>query len=591
MRTDHCFGRLVLRLWHSRSIKSKLTALFLLSGLLPVLFFSCYIYSYSHKLLAQKELETMESTTRSVSASLSNVLQQMGNGIQEVLSFPAVQEALLSDAQPPELTWFYHTKQVENLLKNMTSSNQLPYAMTIVGANGNVYNNGIHTSRYERIEGELAQKVLSYHWRILLSKRIADDGTEVITMGKSVKQNNQVAGVVLFDLPVTAIDTFFSAEDGSHLNVFCLYEGEQLFYSVNNAVPDDFFLEHRARILNSNEDFVTVDGESYLCSVTSFGTDYTMVLLAPTTYIFAGSHQYLVYSALLGLATAVLGIVCAQLIAYLFTRPIRRLHQKVRRFGEDMTPITPPPPGDKGGDEIAQLGRECAQMSGRILGMVDQLKQNGKEKKRLELAALRSQFNPHMLYNTLNTISYLSRLQGAFNIAEVSEAFSRLMRSLSRNSEEFVPLCQEMDYLRDYVTIKKYNLLTELTLTISLEEELEQRPIIKLLLQPFVENAIAHGFSNLTRPAVLEVCAFSKGGYIHIRIADNGHGMDEDTRQRLLSAARSSQPVDHIGIPNTVRRLALTYESRVFFDIQSEVERYTIIELAYPDDQEEGALC
>lgn len=573
--------RSILQLWKSCSIRTKLTALLLIGGLLPTLFFSFYIYSYSHKLLVQKELETMEITNKSVTSSFSNMLQQMENGIQEVLSFAPVQELLLSDDQAPSAEWFYQTKQVERILKNMTNSDQLSYGITIVCANGSLCNNGVHTSLYERMDGELAQSTQKQRWKILLRKRIADDGTEVMTMGKSIKYGNEARGVLLIDMPVSKANAFFAAEDAEYLNAFCLYEGEELFYSMNNTVSDAFLLKNKEKILMSNGEFISVNGESHLCTVTDFGTDYTLVLMVPSSELFAGSHQYLIYGVIIGLAAVMQGVFYSWLIARLFTRRIKRLHEDVRQFGENATPI--PAPLEKGGDEISQLRSECAKMSDQITVMIHQLKENGREHTRLELAALRSQFNPHMLYNTLNTISYLAQIQEVTNIQEVSEAFSRLMRNLSYNDAEFISIADERAMIADYIAIKKYNLLNEIIWCFDIEAGLEDKPMMKLLLQPFVENAIVHGFSNMVRRAKLNISVFSRDGWIYIRIADNGHGIDPEKRRRILEDTGNPVKSDHIGISNTVRRLALTYDFQYAFDIQSEPERYTIIELAYPD--------
>ena len=96
--------------------------------------------------------------------------------------------------------------------------------------------------------------------------------------------------------------------------------------------------------------------------------------------------------------------------------------------------------------------------------MLEEIQSNAEKQRRLELQTLQQQLNPHMIYNALNTITQLASLQGVKNIEEVSLAFTRMLKLVSKNTENFVTLRQEIGFIKDYISIKKYNNFQDITL-------------------------------------------------------------------------------------------------------------------------------
>ena len=115
--------------------------------------------------------------------------------------------------------------------------------------------------------------------------------------------------------------------------------------------------------------------------------------------------------------------------------------------------------------------------------MLEEIQSNAEKQRRLELQTLQQQLNPHMIYNALNTITQLASLQGVKNIEEVSLAFTRMLKLVSKNTENFVTLRQEIGFIKDYISIKKYNNFQDITLQCDVADPLLELPVLKLLLQ------------------------------------------------------------------------------------------------------------
>lgn len=575
--------------WKNCNIKTKLTLLLVLGGMLPMLLLSFFVYFYSHKIIVDKEYAMAEATLKASSRSLDDMLQKMEYCLQEIMLFPTVISSLQSNAAPPTARWFFETLEVEDILRSVSVGKELPLSITIVGANGNTYTNGELNYYYERFDSELVQMVINLpaSGSTLLTSGSDNLGIRQVVMGKSIKRNNRVLGVVLVNLPFSELDELFPELDSQPITILGLNYQNEIFYSKGDqSIPPHEMPWFDASGANGNSS-IKLGGTNYMYVLNHSPRQYTLAALIPFSYIYSDSKLYLIYGVLFGLVVIVQMLIYSRTIARSFSRRVQLLSENVADFAQTMQPVSL---ADASQDEIGQLTNGFTAMSHQIIQLVERVRIDEQKKRALELAALRSQFNPHMLYNTLNTISYLAELQGVDNIQEVSEAFSRLMRTLSRNTNEFVTLSQELDYIRDYMTIKKYNLINELTLNVSMEPELAHQPVIKLLLQPFVENAIVHGFANLTRSARLDIQIFEKAGYINICLSDNGNGISGQRLEQIMSPAEENE--NHIGVRNTVRRFMLTYHDDCYFNIKSQEGSFTTVELAYPLDwQQEEKRC
>ncbi len=579
-------GRFLL--WFRSSIKAKLTALFILSAAIPILLLAWFVNASAHQVIMRKEAQYVYDKLATVGTQLDAVLTDMARVMADVLANEELSATIQNQAPALSVDWFYSTRAVDNALHSAAARIGGQVAYTILTVQGQTYGSTESINRFERMEGALAGRILASEWRMsLFGRRLANYiGTRVITMGKTIKARDEIVGVIFADLDDAWIDGMFSFFDPGAL-VFLLGPDGETLYSKGDRAPR---VSGPEALLSGQE--VRIGGTAYLCSTSAsagFG-GIKVVSLTPLAAVFQDSSQVLLRLLIILAVVLVQTLLFARLFSNRFSSAILSLNSQVQAFGER---------GGRGPivrtidsrDEVGQLAHGVHDMSVRIAAMMDTIQQNEREARRLEIAALQSQINPHMIYNTLNTITYMAKIQGVANIEAVTAAFGKMLRLLSKTDGDFLTVRQEMAYIESYLVIKKYQLLCNLETDFQVDDGAWDKPILKLILQPFVENAVNHGLSRMTGSAMLTIILrLEAGGMLCARVLDNGAGMDAATLAAVMRGEkRSKDSLSSVGIANTVERLRLHYGESFSFDMQSEPGRGTSVTLRFPARKEDGS--
>lgn len=207
--------------------------------------------------------------------------------------------------------------------------------------------------------------------------------------------------------------------------------------------------------------------------------------------------------------------------------------------------------------EINRISGGFNDMVEQIDVLIKQVKVSVMEQKNAELQALEAQIDPHFLYNTLDVINWKAIENGEMEISEMVGALADILRYTVRNAGGETPIHKELYWLRQYVLLLQVKVGKEVQIEIHVPEYLMDIHIHKLLLQPFVENGIKHGFRGKEGACRLSVDMTEEDNRLHIIIADNGCGIDPDKLCKLNDA--KSETEGHVGIDNVRKRLELYY--------------------------------
>ena len=216
------------------------------------------------------------------------------------------------------------------------------------------------------------------------------------------------------------------------------------------------------------------------------------------------------------------------------------------------------------------------------------------EKQRIaELKALELEINPHYLYNTLNTINSVAIEHGDYQVSRLLKGYSSTLVYMLRDRFQPVTIRQEVDWLREYLLLQQERFPGVFTCEIDAEPELLDEQIYKLLLQPFVENTIIHGFEGRTEGGFLSILLYVDDPHIVISIWDNGKGIEPEELERIrqIAARPMETESERIGILNSCRRLYGYYGDAYRFTIDSDVGKGTRVELRLPfmsSEKEDG---
>ena len=208
--------------------------------------------------------------------------------------------------------------------------------------------------------------------------------------------------------------------------------------------------------------------------------------------------------------------------------------------------------------------------------------------KHAELLALQNQINPHFLYNTLDSIIWMAEGKKNEEVVLMTASLARLLRQSISNEDELVSIGQEIEYARGYLTIQKMRYKDKLEFRIEVEPSILNIPLIKLVLQPIIENAIYHGLKYKESKGLLQVKGFMKDGNAVLQVIDNGVGMDEETLSHIYDKHKVNYHSNGVGVYNVQKRLKLYYGENYGITYESEKGVGTTATITIPGIQEES---
>ncbi len=209
----------------------------------------------------------------------------------------------------------------------------------------------------------------------------------------------------------------------------------------------------------------------------------------------------------------------------------------------------------RGEDEVSILATQFNRMAAKISSLIDEVYKVNLRKKEADLRALQAQVNPHFLYNTLDMIYWTAKGEHSVQTGELISALSKFFRSALSPTGDFTTVHNEVEHLRYYVILRQQS-KGPVDFRLELDPEVEWCTVVKLVLQPLVENALIHGVGE-RKDGVVEVSIFRRNDLIVYRIRDNGPGIDPADIEQLLT--RPLESTRGFGIQNVNDRIQLAY--------------------------------
>jgi two-component system sensor histidine kinase YesM len=246
-------------------------------------------------------------------------------------------------------------------------------------------------------------------------------------------------------------------------------------------------------------------------------------------------------------------------------------------------------------DEITELGLSFNIMIGKIRDLLDSKLKEHEELKKAELRALQAQINPHFLYNTLDTIIWMAEANRTAEVVEIVRALSSFFRLSLSKGKDWVTIGEELERIKSYLTIQKMRYRDILDYRFEADEAVLGYTVLKLSLQPLVENALYHGVKNKRQGGTIIVRALPRGpDEILLEVEDDGIGfMPDKLAQVQASLADDSGEIKMeggFGIDNVNKRIRLYYGKPYGLLIQSEYQVGTRVTLVIPAQLERPAL-
>lgn len=320
---------------------------------------------------------------------------------------------------------------------------------------------------------------------------------------------------------------------------------------------------------NHTDSFILpIGAQQYL--ITKYDSDYsgwTMVSVSDLSEITRAVHTSLRRSLIIFGLMVIAIFRAAWLIAKSFTKPLSEIQQVMSEIssGNLALRVSQYPSPD-----INNLATQFNKMLNRIDMLMEENRQKQTELIETELQMLRAQINPHFIYNTLNSISWLAVFNGQTQIKTQLSNLTTLLRSAYSNPDQLITIADEKEILTCYTSIMKLR-YDNFSLLFDHEEYVEQYMIPKCILQPIVENSIIHGFPDLDRPCRIQILFHRDlpSGLMKITIEDNGVGMSQEQQEQCLKDSGSDTHFNNIGIHNVDQRIKLKFGTSYGLHISS----------------------
>lgn len=356
------------------------------------------------------------------------------------------------------------------------------------------------------------------------------------------------------------------------------HEGRRIYSTSPGSRLDASDLEHRgARELRT----VSLGGEAYLAASTS-SADFTFAHLVPRASLTANSSLVGLVLLLSLLAVAALALALGVRLTRGIAEPLELLTEELRRMeAGDFTEGELTLRHYTAGDEIGHFYREVRLMLARIRSLVRENYEKQLRLRDLHLRSLRSQINPHFLYNTLDSINWLARSRKQRDIADIATSLARLLRTAVELDPASVSLSDELRLLDDYLSIQATRFPDAIRCTKAVDPAALACRVPVMSLQPIVENSIRYSLLDSDDTVSIVVEAAVSDGTLVISIRDDGPGIDSTLLSRIR--AGEIEPRDHgIGLSNIAERITLLFGPSYGLDVESTKGAGTLVRLRLP---------
>ena len=415
----------------------------------------------------------------------------------------------------------------------------------------------------------------------------------VITLSRGIRNytgEGDSDGVVFIDLNYSAISELCTQNSvGTKGYVFILdQDGNIVYHPQQQQLYNELQTENISLIMNAKTDVVTAgkgDDEKIYALSHSETTGWTIVGCMNMSELLKNSRKARSIYVLVALGLIAVALVISSEIARNITFPIQKLRDSMKRVQKgDFSAAEIEVYSD---NEIGSLTRSFNLMTHKIQDLMAQNIQEQEQKRKIELKALQSQINPHFLYNTLDSIIWMAEGKKNEEVVLMTASLARLLRQSISIENELVTIGQEIEYVRSYLTIQKMRYKDKLEFEINVDPRITHAQIIRLVLQPIVENAIYHGLKYKESKGMLKVHGYELGERIIIDITDDGVGMDEETLKHIYDKHKVNYHSNGVGVYNVQQRLVLYYGKEYGIIYHSEKGKGTTATVVIPKKQED----
>ncbi|MHB1394179.1 MAG: cache domain-containing sensor histidine kinase [Clostridia bacterium] len=584
--------------YKNTSIKNKLLLLFYIQIVIPLFFISITSYQKSAEIIEQKSINYSQDILKMIELRFNDLSSSMQVLTLELLYDNRVYDALSSSEFEDNITIYKCASEIRSILRQATLSRNEIQSICLVtkdrrffsfdSDNGKTriemvlpYNSAVEVARKGR--GKLV-------W--FLEKKDGKVSNIYVTRMVYDRDNYNEIGLMAINIKkqyLESVYTDLSKESVNNISILSENNEEIIKEVENPRILKDFYSQ---QVQGKRGFYIDKKSKMLVSYVLLEDPTWKIVYHIPLKDLYREMDTLKRWVLLIMVYGLIILSVLSVLTSVDIITPINRLVEGMKKVER----------GNKHedveldrNDELGYLSESFNRMSKKIDYLVNRIYKEEIALKEAEIKALQAQINPHFLFNTLENINWMAQLNGVPEISDTVSALAKLIDGSIGRGDRTITFREELEYIDNYMIILKNRYENRLEVIKTLDSQLMETKIPRLLIQPLVENAVKHGIEKSRRKGVIRISAYRKDGHVVFEVADNGIGMTQDELEALNlrlhedtliyegkdpGAARKS-----IGLENVNRRIKLLYGSSYGVEIESSYDEYTKVIVRIPDGQ------
>lgn len=448
--------------------------------------------------------------------------------------------------------------------------------------------NVTHQSWYQRA----VEEVENMHFSTPHIQNLFDDGTMdyywVISLSRMVEiteGGSSQTGVLLVDMDYTSISRMMTqintANSGQYFYL-CDSNGEIIYHPRKVQISDGLLEESNLAAAGKKEGIYdeTFHGERRKVLVNTISyTGWKLVGVIPYSTFTHGMVNVRLFIVLIILLMAMMLAFVNRLISVRISRPILKLSDSVKSYEAGEKPSI----YIGGSQEIRHLGYSIQSSYEQIDQLMKRIVLEQNERRKSELDALQSQINPHFLYNTLESITWMVEGERNDEAVFMISQLAKLFRISLSKGRTVISIRDEFQHAQSYMNIQKVRYKNAFTVTFEADPEVYTYCTVKLILQPILENSINYGVSAMDEGGEIRVTGRCEEGRIILAVTDNGIGMSEEAVKYVLTdSGRVPKRGSGVGLVNVNNRIQLLFGKEYGLKVESEPDEGTTVSIILP---------
>lgn len=586
-----------INLFASMHLKNKLFLLFSLLTASVIIIISIVSYRIFSNEIQSVVTDYVSATLGQASDSLDSYMQEIDSIVNSLLIDKEFCASLRKNHESSYQKAILQ-KNVQSRLQAVSKVKHHIGNMYIVTKDGQFYTNNISTTANSYILSQnWFDQIYTQETRIVIppnqvgtysgvsSKVMTGQYFAIIYPAREIGQHN-IFGAIGVEIKIDVLNQMFQYDKSSPYqgSMMVLDRDGQIIYTQHEEKNEQLKSEDKEKILQQEYgSYITKIGDTSMLVIFENCEKFpwTLVKFIPMEAILSAANNLLTVIWAIGILALVILMGVSYYLADKITRPLYMLQKKIQLVEMGNLDIDLQL---KQHDEIYELANSFSNMLLRLKQSLAEIYETERQKRELEINLLQHQIYPHFLYNTLDSINWLARMQNAKSISQMLTALNRMLRMSIYNGDEMNTIQDELTVVQSFMVLQKLGYHQSIEIIYNIDDTLLECLIPKLTLQPLIENAILHGFEKSKDNAkIILSIQQQEDNHILLSVEDNGKGFSTQELEHLqIDKIEKPKRFSGIGIQNINQRLKLYFHGEGNLSFESIPDQKTVAKIVIP---------